>query len=39
MARRQRRKTHRSTTKKAHLTVAKKKQVRRAIAGLKKLLK
>lgn len=38
MARR-RRTTKRRVTKKAHLTVAKKKQVRKAIAGLKKLLK
>lgn len=40
MARRKTRRTHRKTsTKRAHLTVAKKKQVRKAIAGLKKLLK
>lgn len=30
---------HHHTKKSAHLTVAKKKQVRKAIAGLKKLLK
>lgn len=42
MARRRRRTTKRHTThhkKSAHLTVGKKKQVRKAIAGLKKLLK
>lgn len=40
MARRKRRtKRHHTAKKSAHLTVAKKKQVRRAITGLKKLLK
>ena len=41
MARRKRHtsKKHATAKKSAHLTVAKKKQVRRAITGLKKLLK
>lgn len=42
MARRRKRHTpkrHHTAKKAAHLTVAKKKQVRKAIAGLKKLLK
>ncbi len=38
MARRRRRVTRKKSTAK-HLSVAKKKQVRKAIAGLKKLLK
>ena len=41
MKRRRRRTTKRTTKRKttAHLSVAKKKQVRKAIVGLKKLLK
>lgn len=38
MARRKRRTTRRTPKKTKSLTVAKKKQVRKAIAGLKKLL-